>query len=156
MRVEVEPDIVSDVLDLSWIGNGEAELVYACHVLEHFSMSKGTTVQALVEWCRVLVPGGTLRLSVPDFGEITRLYHEEGVHLDRIHGLLYGGQNYDTNIHPTAWDYETLADYLRGSGFFDIRRWDPFDVHPHEFHDFSLARINKQLISLNVEATKES
>jgi predicted SAM-dependent methyltransferase len=42
------------------------ETIYHCHLLEHFTAAHGKTF--LRDCHRCLVPGGTLRLAVPDFG----------------------------------------------------------------------------------------
>ncbi|MEO0844815.1 MAG: methyltransferase domain-containing protein [Cyanobacteria bacterium J06648_1] len=48
------------------------ELVYHSHVLEHFSRTAASAF--IAECCRVLRPGGILRVVVPDFEQIARLY----------------------------------------------------------------------------------
>ena len=48
------------------------ELVYHSHVLEHFSRNAATSF--IQECYRVLRPGGILRVVVPDFEQIARLY----------------------------------------------------------------------------------
>lgn len=48
------------------------ELVYHSHVLEHFSQAAAKSF--MQECCRVLRPGGTLRVVVPDLEQITKLY----------------------------------------------------------------------------------
>lgn len=48
------------------------EVVYHSHVLEHLSPHDGLTL--LRECYRVLKPGGTIRVAVPDLEEIARLY----------------------------------------------------------------------------------
>lgn len=54
--------------------NGRFSAVYHSHVLEHLQPDQG---QKLVEECyRVLVPGGVLRIVVPDLERIARLYLE--------------------------------------------------------------------------------
>ena len=58
--------------DLSVFPTNSAELIYASHVFEYFDRQEAEKV--LREWHRVLVPGGTLRIAVPDFEAITRVY----------------------------------------------------------------------------------
>jgi predicted SAM-dependent methyltransferase len=48
------------------------DLVYHSHVLEHFSK---TQAQTLIQEChRVLKPGGTLRIAIPDLEQIAKTY----------------------------------------------------------------------------------
>lgn len=147
-REEVGPDIAADVTSLSMICDNSVEVVYACHVLEHIA----DAYQALGEWKRVLKPGATLRLSVPDFGAISDLYVNHRVMLMRLWGLLYGGQTYLENTHHICYDYESLAYALMNTGFYDIHRWNPEWELPEGYDDFSLAKINDRSVSLNVEA----
>ncbi len=150
-RSEVKPDVVADVTDLHHFSDDYADLIYACHVLEH--VSKPDVGRTLTEWHRVLKPGGVLRLSVPDFDVMARLYLEEGVHLIRLLGLLYGGQDYQGNAHHSTYNYETLAHRLAIVGFHSVRRWRPKKVLPKGYDDYSLAKINGKSVSLNIEAT---
>ena len=71
----------------------------------------------------------------------------------RIIGPLAGRQDYPANTHYMVYDFEYLAWTLGGAGFYDIRRWYPAVVLPEDFDDYSKARINGRLISLNLEAT---
>ena len=48
------------------------DLVYHSHVLEHFSKEEGDTF--ISECLRVLKPGGTLRIAVPDLERIAKEY----------------------------------------------------------------------------------
>lgn len=52
--------------------NETFDLVYHSHVLEHFS--KAGAANFIQECCRVLRPGGVLRVVVPDLEQIARLY----------------------------------------------------------------------------------
>lgn len=54
--------------------DGEFDVVYHSHVLEHFSRRAG--VQFLRECYRVLRSGGILRIAVPDLESVARLYLE--------------------------------------------------------------------------------
>ena len=62
--------------------DGAAALVYASHVFEYFDRQEAPLV--LREWRRVLRPGGVLRLAVPDFEAVARLYlrPDSGVRMD--------------------------------------------------------------------------
>src|SRR5687768_9388683 len=77
-----------DVRDLSFLPPGKAELLYASHVLEYFDRSE--VVKVLKSWRRALKPGGALRLAVPDFEAMAKLYVLKKKKLDLFLGPLYG------------------------------------------------------------------
>lgn len=133
-----------------------ADLIYMCHVLEHVP---GAQVGAVLsEMFRLLKPGGTLRLSVPDFDMIVEMYSASGRNLPAISGALMGGQDYKFNFHYVVFNAEYLGNLLRSSGYRDVRMWDPGHCHYHDFEDWA-SRLyeceGKQYpISLNLEASK--
>jgi len=53
-------DHVSSIDNLSFLQDGSVELIYNCHVLEHFKRRE--IARVLAEWHRVLAPGGRLRI----------------------------------------------------------------------------------------------
>lgn len=147
--------VQSSIDDLSVFPDGCAELVYACHCLEHFGFRHSTTV--LQEWVRVLRPGGILRLAVPDFAVIARAYGAGGS-LREIQSLLLGGQDYRLNFHAAVFDEPFLTELMQGVGVVDVRRWDPGAVAHHDFKDESsiTCRVGGEttLLSLNLEGRK--
>jgi len=149
-REEVEPNVCGDVRNLDLWDDDSVAAIYACHVLEH--IPRPELPMTLCEWRRVLKPGGKLRISVPDFGAVVKLY-QEGVSFWRLVGLLYGRQDYDGNTHHIGFDYEYLAWMLNEAGFYDIRTWSPMSWLPNGYDDYSMAKINGRMVSLNVEAT---
>ena len=68
-----------DVTNLPFDDNSMDE-IYASHVLEYFDWAEAQDV--LKEWYRVLVPWGWVRIGVPDFAALARLY---------VQGLEYIG-----------------------------------------------------------------
>jgi predicted SAM-dependent methyltransferase len=147
----VEPDIVGDITRLTEFEENSAGVIYASHVLEH--IPRPFILDTLREWRRVLKPGGTLRVSVPDFMALAELYLYDGISMWRVVGPLVGRQDYPANTHYMIYDYEYLAWTLGEAGFYDIRRWSPERELPEGFDDYSKARIQGRLISLNLEAT---
>jgi len=78
-------DIKADVSALPF-QNDTADVILAYHILEHFRsggyeshlsnpLNPKTAMDALAEWRRVLKPGGTLEIKVPDFEKIVWLYY---------------------------------------------------------------------------------
>lgn len=151
-------DMVTSIDDLSMIEDNSASLVYACHVLEHFKFRSCKRV--LLEWNRVLKPGGLLRLAVPDFEACAKLYLEGKATLKDIQGPIVGGQTYLYNFHYSIFDFTSLSELLESSGYCDIRHYDWRQTEHADIDDFSQAYLphmdkeNGTLISLNVEATK--
>lgn len=147
-------DIVADVSDLrEHFDDNTIDLVYNSCLFEHFR--RPDVPRVLAEWRRVLRPGGVLRLSVPDFDKLARLYVNENVSIWRIIGPICGRQNEDWNTHYAIYDYEYLNWVLSEAGFYHIRRWNPFDTTklPADYDDYSKAMIDNTLITLNLEAT---
>ncbi len=147
--------IVCDMRDVpDFVDEDSVDLIYCCHALEHLELEDAR--EALKAWAFVLRPQvGILRVCVPDMGMVHhRLHH--GCHLDRVRGLIWGGQNHPDNYHYTGWDYQELARDLRDCGFFNIEPYDPWDVMrpwvPPKFRDFSFMELDGYSMSLNLEA----
>lgn len=147
---------VQEVDDLSIFSNKCADLIYASHVLEHFSHRDVPKV--LKEWRRVLKEGGILRISVPDFDKIIEIYLSEEKEIQAIIMPLMGGQGYTYNFHKTVFNEKYLTELLLSVGFKEVRKWNPEEVELHSFDDWASRPINikgrKYPISLNIEAVK--
>lgn len=151
-------DVVSDISKLTNFKNNSIELIYACHVLEHFSHNDAERV--LKRWFEVLKPGGQLRISVPDIDRIVKIYSKNWQHFQTPGntpwiGLLYGGQGDEYDFHKTGFNFCWMKYLLEGIGFVDVYEY------PHEPHfvkdaiDASLAKEPfGEFLSLNVIATK--
>lgn len=150
-------DHVGPVDDLGFVADASVDVIYQCHLLEHFK--RADTVRVLREWHRVLRPGGVLRTAVPDFAKLVEIY-QRTADLQLVIGGLYGRQDYEFNIHYTTFDEPTLTRVLHEAGFTDVRRYDWRATEHADVDDYSQAYIPHMdkdrgtLISLNVEATK--
>lgn len=142
---------------LPFIENNTVEVIYACHLLEHFKRRDFKRV--LTEWFRVLAPGGILRIAVPDFEQAIKIYKKTD-DLENIMGMLYGGQNYLYNMHYNIFDYKKLSSALNDIGFKKVSRYDWRETEHAHIDDFSQAyyphmdKENGIQHSLNVEAIK--
>lgn len=153
-------DHVGPVEDLGFLPANSVKLIYACHVLEHFGRNEVASV--LAEWCRVLAPGGVLRLAVPDFEAAATLYKMpgNGIELQHILGLVCGGQRDKYDYHKVIFDEQSLTDALLAAGFANVRRWDWRQTEHAALDDYSqayLPHMDKErgtLVSLNLEAVK--
>lgn len=132
--------------------------IYACHILEHFGRHEFQEV--LRSWQRLLKPGGTLRIAVPDLEKCVEHYNE---HRDLVvlRGLFYGGQRDGWDYHTIGFDLTTLKDELEKAGFVSVERYDWRTFLPDGFDDYSRSYLphmdfeNGKLMSLNVKAVKQ-
>ncbi|QHE78137.1 methyltransferase domain-containing protein [Hydrogenophaga sp. PBL-H3] len=151
-------DVISDISKLDNFKDESIALIYACHVLEHFSHDEALDV--LQRWFEVLKPGGELRVSVPDIDRIVKIYTENWQHFQTPGhspwiGLLYGGQVDPYDFHKTGFNFCWMKHLLEKVGFEEVHEY------PHEPHflpgveDASLAKEPfGQFFSLNVLARK--
>jgi ubiquinone/menaquinone biosynthesis C-methylase UbiE len=150
-------DHIGQIDQLPYIATDSVDLIYACHVLEHFKRNDFERV--LIEWNRVLKPKGILRLAVPDFEMVTYLYNKNK-NLNEVIGLVLGKQDYLYNIHYNIFDFNSLKSSLLKVGFVNVDRYDWRDTEHSHVDDYSQAYIphmdkeNGILVSLNVECEK--
>ena len=149
----------NDITDLPFADEA-VDLIYASHVLEYFDRTE--VLKVLTEWHRVLKPGGVLRLGVPDFEAMARLYVDGKCKLSNILGPLYGKMSMGdkTIYHKTTYDFVELESILESLTFKGVTRYDWRDTEHAGMDDHSQAYLphmdkeNGILISLNIEATK--
>ncbi len=106
--------------NLKEYADGTVDEIYASHVLEHFPAAFVSGV--VTEWCRVLKPGGRLRIGVPDFRKVAESYID-GKKLPHA-GYIMGGQTDKDDFHFAMFDAETLRDVLEHAGFERIGYWE--------------------------------
>lgn len=147
---------VRPIDDLSIFPDASAALVYACHCLEHFPRAR--VLPILVEWRRVLRPGGVLRLSVPDFDKLLAIYEAHGRDVFTVDDILMGGQNDRFDFHKAVFTKRSLTTLLERAGLRDVREWTPGSDELTTFDDWSGRQIEiggqKHAISLNLEAVR--
>jgi predicted SAM-dependent methyltransferase len=132
--------------------DGSAVEIYAPHVYEHLGYQQELH-DALAEASRVLMPGGRLRVAVPDLEVLCRLFLERGSDLQAqfmVQRMIMGGQMEPFDFHKTGFSEPILKALLREHGFTDFRRVDDFRV----FNDTSLLKFQGVPISLNLQCTR--
>lgn len=117
-------DLVADAKELPYDDDSVDEIV-AHHVLEHLTFKDAEI--ALHEWYRVLKPGGTLELGVPDFDlcvDLMRASPSETFKWDfgikNIFGCQEDSENHefvDAQLHRSAYTVRRLDYLLRKTGF---------------------------------------
>jgi predicted SAM-dependent methyltransferase len=151
-------DLVCNLLELDqYYPRENAELIYACHVVEHFSTEESKRVLAM--FYRLLAPGGELRISVPDVDRIVKIYLQHWDHFQTPGnspwiGLIYGGQTDSYDFHRTGFNFCWLRYQLETLGYHHIEEY-PHEPHFLGIEDASLAKEPfGKYISLNVRAIK--
>lgn len=130
-------DVEGDALHLPF-DDGEVDELRAVDVLEHVSYRQ--TAQALKEWARVLVSGGTLYVQVPDAETIFQWFvsHDPrlrvmenksctalegatwrllGGHDDGTYANSADGDDWRWNAHYSLWSRLSLAEALHMADF---------------------------------------
>jgi predicted SAM-dependent methyltransferase len=147
-------DFIGDCTDLSQFASDSVDEVYASHVYEHLNYMVELP-KALAEVFRVLKPGGTFKVGVPDLDVLCRLYIHPGLNFpDRyfVMRMIYGGQTDPYDFHKVGLNWEILTTLLANTGFKTARRVKFFEL----FNDCSAIVFAGEPISLNVEASKSS
>jgi len=148
VNVDIHPaaDLRLDVRRPWPFADGSAAEVYAEHLFEHLGWP-GETGHFLAEARRVLRPGGTLRLSVPDLARHVKAYAAGDEAFRRAfapflpagavtradalnHHFRQDGE------HLYAYDAETLGERLRAAGFADARAVAPSRDYEQASRDF--------------------
>lgn len=152
-------DIVMDIKKLPGIKHNSVKEIYACHVLEHFSTKE--VIEILRRWNQVLIPGGKLRISVPDLDAITRIYQKNIKHFQTPGNqpwvaLIYGGQKDEYDFHKTGFN-ECWLKYILEKN--DYEKAERYENNPHfigDMIDNSLANLPfGEYISLNMLCYKK-
>lgn len=146
-------DHVGRAEDLSRFADGTFDAVYASHVLEHLA-PRGPLEAGLGEWHRILRPGGTLYVSVPDLDVLCRLFvdRERLTPEERFKAMLmmFGAHIDEHDRHEIGFNKEFLIYFLRNAGFVDLQRVESLG----QFGDTSELQFMGERISLNVVARK--
>lgn len=100
--------------------DGSADFVYSSHFLEH--LYRADAQRLLQESFRVLKPGGTIRVSVPDLEYAVSLYHA-GKRREML-GNYFFVEDDDSHYarHKYMYDFTLLSEALAEAGFREIRR----------------------------------
>ena len=87
------------------------------HGLEHLPFYE--TQAALLEWKRVLRPGGKLVIECPNLREACKKFLMDPKELDRGMFVFYGDQSMGRieDVHKSGWTPEMLIDAVQMAGF---------------------------------------
>ncbi len=153
--VNIQPnpqvDVVADISDLTRFADDLVDEVYASHVFEHLSMSR--VGPALVGVHRILKPGGTFRIAVPNLERLATVILDPKVSTYGVWEAcrrIFGGDVDEHDRHACGFTPDTMIEALEQCGFTDVRQVESFGL----FRDGSEATFLGYRISLNMEASK--
>lgn len=104
-------DIVADAKKIKQIKSGTVDYVFSSECLEHFPWAE---IEAVVsEWCRLLKPGGQIRIEVPDFkAACQQMLSSEGFELDwAMQQIFFGGQSSKFDFHCAGLTDNILKEF---------------------------------------------
>jgi SAM-dependent methyltransferase len=157
-----EVDYVYDAAKKLPFQRSTFDVIYNSHVLEHIPWHK--TEDVLKEWCRILKPGGTLEIWVPDamfvFQELEKAEAGESDSIPDdwdvlnpnknrylwVNGrLLYGARNDYPSWHKALFTEGYLKDLLSKVGFTGIKKMNKKELRTQDHG----------MIDLGVKGTKK-
>lgn len=102
--------------------------VYAHHILEHIYREQA--LATVVEWARVLIPGGILSVVIPDWRHLFSMV-ELGDYVMRDKFLFgHDDSRGPYQPHRSAWSADEVAQTLRAAGLRDVTQHDPTTYQP--------------------------
>lgn len=149
-------DLKIDFRNLKIFNNNVVEEIYICHALEHFKRKE--IIELFLEWNRILKTDGLLRIAVPDFEKIVKIYLKNK-DISELIGFLSGGQKNDYDFHYVNFDIYILEELLKSCGFDDIKKYNSNEFLG-EKDDYSKSFLphmdfeNGELMSLNIICKK--
>lgn len=104
--------------------DGSVDEIRVSHLLEHFP--QGQVANIVKGWAAKLKPGGVLKISVPDFETIAKVYLSPNCSAEQKSAcgpIIMGGQTSSDDFHRSIYDAVTLEWCLRQAGLIRIERW---------------------------------
>lgn len=151
-------DYVMDLRCSLPFADNSTQLVFTEHVLEHIGYEKDIDF-VLREFYRVLKPGGTIRIIVPDLEKYCNAYvnNDRAWFLATKTGLTPGAcvvnNIFMDHFHKFIYDFVTIEDCLQKAGFQNIIKTQYLGSMKNELNlDTDVATRRNE--SLCVEATK--
>lgn len=104
------------------------EEIVGMHIFEHLDPTKMDSI--IKSWNRVLKPGGTILLEMPDFDALCKSYLADR---DREMTLewIFGNQRDPGQQHRWGWNQKRLTKLFHRHGFY-VSFEDPKDYHSKE------------------------
>jgi predicted SAM-dependent methyltransferase len=129
---DAQPDIVASITDMRAVGDGTITAVWSSHNLEHLHLHE--VPLALREFHRVLKPGGSAMIMVPDFqaaaeeigkGNLTGPLYQSPAGPICARDMVFGHPQFVAagngfQCHKTGFSQDTLGKALAAAGFTNV------------------------------------
>jgi len=118
----IKPTYSFDLTTSDWpIPEGIYDEVLMMHVLEHIPVSKvGLVLRRIL---KVMKPGGTLRVHVPNGPLVAKTYLEQPMQIFKIQMAIYGAEAETDPAfgHKALYNFSMLRTTLISAGFVDVQ-----------------------------------
>lgn len=131
------PDLVADMAFLPY-PDSSCSMIVSHHTLEHVELSKADDM--LREWHRLLAPGGSLLIFVPDMRTLATVWLagqiDDYIFMVNTYGAYMG---HEADTHKWGYYYLSLAKKLRAVApwrevkLFDWRKVEGADIAAKDF-----------------------
>jgi len=112
------PDLVADIRNLNMLPSDYYDEIIAQDCLEHLKRTE--TQDVLLEWSRLLKPGGILILRIPNILGLLKLFTwDEYKNIEKQQTLIqciFGTQAYNGDYHYTCFTELLIRYYLENAG----------------------------------------
>ncbi len=127
----VAPDIVANVTNLPYEKDSVDE-IYCGHLLEHLTWNEGQS--ALMHWIHMLKPGSEIRIVVPNFDVLAKMYLENPIPSEMINlNNIYIYSYIQDSLHRFFYSESLLKYAMAEVGFTDLElmpKDHPYLVEP--------------------------
>jgi hypothetical protein len=116
--------------DLSAFASGSVDYIETHHMIEHLSFAEAE--QAFAEWSRVLVSGGHLVVTCPDFEGLIRRWSgsSESEKWSATIRMFYGSQEHEGMFHKSGYSAGRLRELLARVGLLVVFAYTPYPRRP--------------------------
>ena len=122
LNVFHHPDLVADITNLKMLPSNYYTEILAYDILEHIERTK--TKEVLAEWNRLLIPGGLIKIRVPNLIGLLSLFSKKNYQgikkQEELIQCCFGTQAYNGDFHCTSFTESLIRHYLKVSGFEEI------------------------------------
>ena len=114
INVDIDPsvkaDLHCDALNLPFEENSVNSVICG-HLLEH--VHPKDTDRALAHWAKILKPGGTITITVPDFEKAYHQWKKGELPFGTLHGVIFGeALGREANKHLNIFNEDLLREAM--------------------------------------------